>query len=125
MRTLRAHPYRAGIVIWMLFVGIYTALFLAALQVFWGIALLLALNAAAFTVYGTDKLFAMGQSYRIPERVLWFSAFFGGPVGALLGMYVFRHKVSKTSFHLALALVILLELLITLFILSRFHLLTF
>lgn len=52
------------------------------------------------------------HGWRVPEYILYFAAFAGGPVGALLGMYIFRHKISKVSFQFSLALIILLEILL-------------
>ncbi len=125
MKPLRSNPYRVGLLIWILFLVTFSLVFFLNLHVFWIIDLLLVLNASAFAIYGVDKLFAIGHSYRIPERVLWLSAFAGGPAGALLGMYVFHHKVSKTSFKFSLSIVILVEIVIVLFVLNRLHVLAF
>jgi uncharacterized membrane protein YsdA (DUF1294 family) len=123
MKLLRTYPYRAGMLIWLLFLVIFSLVFFFNLHVFWLIDLLISLNCASFAIYGIDKLFAVGKNFRIPERVLWFSAFTGGPAGALFGMYVFHHKVSKKSFQLSLALVILVEVVIVLFVLTKLHIL--
>lgn len=83
-------------------------------QISYLIMALLALNISAFTLYGLDKLLAVNHARRIPERVLYLAAFIGGAAGALAGMYVFHHKVSKTSFQFTLAVIILLEILLIL-----------
>ncbi|MFA5946024.1 MAG: DUF1294 domain-containing protein [Patescibacteria group bacterium] len=115
---LQRSPYRFAFFLWLMFSAIFFVLGLIELPLHWLLALLLAMNLSAFTIYGLDKLFAMGHLYRIPEKILWLSAFAGGPLGALLGMYIFRHKVSKISFQFWLAVVILLELGLALLILQ-------
>jgi uncharacterized membrane protein YsdA (DUF1294 family) len=35
--------------------------------------------------------------------------FLGGTIGALLGMLLFRHKISKTSFLLKFGLIVLIQ----------------
>src|SRR5690606_13306345 len=103
-----------GVIFWLVLV---LATFLVSLLHFfiaWPIALILALNVATFCLYGADKLFAVSKSWRVPEKILLVTAFLGGALGALIGMHVFRHKVSKKSFQFALAVVILAELAIIL-----------
>ncbi|HZW48730.1 MAG TPA: DUF1294 domain-containing protein [Bacillota bacterium] len=59
---------------------------------------LLLLNLWAFLLFGYDKLIAGGKKRRIPEKSLWLAALFGGAVGSLLAMKVFRHKTQHTNF---------------------------
>lgn len=59
---------------------------------------LITLNCFAFLIYGIDKWLAIAQKRRISELFLLSTAFVGGTLGAVLGMFIFRHKVSKTSF---------------------------
>lgn len=67
------------------------------------------INLNSFAVFGTDKRKAIKHQRRIPENVLLILAFLGGAVGAVLGMLVFRHKISKTSFIIKLTAVIILQ----------------
>ena len=53
---------------------------------------LIAVNLLAFALYGIDKWKARHNRWRIPESTLLLFAACGGSVGALLGMYLFRHK---------------------------------
>lgn len=78
----------------------------------WYLVLFAAINVATFVLYGIDKLLAVTQSRRIPERTLQFTAFLVGSPGALLAMKVFRHKTSKTSFQFVLAILVLVQILI-------------
>lgn len=68
-----------------------------------------ALNTATFLLYGTDKLAAIAGGARVPERLLFLTALFGSPAGGLAGMFVFRHKVSKTSFLFVFAVILLVQ----------------
>jgi uncharacterized membrane protein YsdA (DUF1294 family) len=63
---------------------------------------LLLINAAAFLLMLVDKLKAKKNRWRIPERTLFGSALLGGSIGAILGMYTFRHKTRHLSFTLGM-----------------------
>ena len=49
-------------------------------------------------LYGADKARAKRGAWRIPEKVLLGVSFFGGAVGGLLGMLLFRHKTRHWYF---------------------------
>ena len=51
-----------------------------------------ALSLIALFLYAVDKGRAKRKKWRIAESVLLSVGFFGGAVGALLGMNLFRHK---------------------------------
>lgn len=53
---------------------------------------LVIINIITFLLYGIDKYFAIKNMYRISEFILLFFSFIGGVVGALFGMYFFKHK---------------------------------
>ena len=57
-----------------------------------------AVSLITLILYGIDKLKACLGAWRIPERVLLGFSFFGGAVGGLLGMNLFRHKIRKWYF---------------------------
>lgn len=84
------------------------------LPVPWYVTLFVLINAATFVLYGVDKALAAAGARRIPERTLHVTAFLLGSPGALIAMNVFRHKTRKTSFQLALALLVLAQVLIVL-----------
>jgi len=50
------------------------------------------LSTVALLLYGIDKLKAKGGYWRISEAVLLSVGFFGGALGALLGMKLWHHK---------------------------------
>ncbi|MDD4850446.1 MAG: DUF1294 domain-containing protein [Gemmiger sp.] len=71
---------------------------------------LLAINVVAFILYGADKQRAKQGAWRIPERVLLGVAALGGSVGALGGMYTFRHKTRHPKFTLGVPLLLAAQL---------------
>ncbi|QPC98929.1 DUF1294 domain-containing protein [Qipengyuania soli] len=78
---------------------------------------LIAMNFAAFAMFGIDKARSEAGEWRIRESTLLTLALFGGLPGALAGRSLFRHKTRKKSFNEALRLVMLLYLLAMLYIL--------
>ena len=61
-------------------------------------ALIAVMSIVAFILYGVDKRKAKREAWRIPEAVLLGWGFFGGAIGALCGMKVFRHKTKHWYF---------------------------
>ena len=59
---------------------------------------LAAVSLAAFVMYGADKANAKAGAWRISEKVLLLTGFFGGAAGALLAMFLFRHKTKHWYF---------------------------
>jgi cell wall-associated NlpC family hydrolase/uncharacterized membrane protein YsdA (DUF1294 family) len=72
------------------------------------------INGLTFFIYGLDKVKAMNNRYRIPEKVLLMWAFFG-PIGGFLGMQLFRHKTKKTKFKVTVPLFLFLHIFIFVF----------
>lgn len=56
------------------------------------------MSVIAFALYGIDKRKAIKHKWRIKEIMLLSFGFFGGAVGALLGMKVFHHKTKHWYF---------------------------
>ena len=57
-----------------------------------------ALSAVALILYAADKRKAKKKRWRIPEKILLGVGFFGGAIGALLGMNLFHHKTKHWYF---------------------------
>lgn len=71
---------------------------------------LFALNTLGFILMYVDKNRARKRQYRISEKTLWVTAFLGGAIGEMLGMYVFRHKTKHRAFKWGLPLLSILYL---------------
>ncbi|NML69939.1 DUF1294 domain-containing protein [Chryseobacterium sp. RP-3-3] len=75
------------------------------------IYILLIINLFTFLIFGWDKRLSIQHKRRISESTLLGFAFIGGTLGAILGMLIFRHKVSKRSFLLKFVGAVLLQVL--------------
>jgi uncharacterized membrane protein YsdA (DUF1294 family) len=51
-------------------------------------------------LYALDKQRAKNGGWRIPEKLLLAVGFFGGAIGGLCGMGIFRHKTKHWYFYL-------------------------
>ena len=80
---------------------------------------LLLINAAAFVLMLADKVKARKNRWRIPERTLIGSALLGGSIGALLGMYTFRHKTRHLKFTLGVPAILIAQMILTVWIISK------
>jgi uncharacterized membrane protein YsdA (DUF1294 family) len=67
-------------------------------------------NIFSFILFGIDKRKAIKHQRRISEFTLLSVTFLGGTVGALLGMAVFRHKISKRNFLLKFGFLVLIQI---------------
>jgi len=56
------------------------------------------LNFINFLLFGYDKFLARRGGWRIPEKSLLGLTLFGGGIGGLAGMLLFRHKTRKNFF---------------------------
>ena len=70
---------------------------------------LAAVNLWAFGLMGFDKRRARQGGRRVRERTLFLSALLGGSLGALLGMYLFRHKTRHWYFVWGIPLILLAQ----------------
>ena len=85
--------------------------------IFW-ISILL-INVIFFAVMGIDKRIAVSNGKkggkkrrRVPENTLLAGSFFGGGLGVLAGMLLFRHKTRKWKFRLGVPLLLAADLVI-------------
>ena len=68
---------------------------------------LIIVNATAFLLMLADKLKAKHGAWRIPEATLMGIAAIGGSIGALAGMYLFRHKTKHIKFTLGIPVILI------------------
>ena len=66
-------------------------------------------NAVAFFLMLADKAKAKKKKWRIPEATLIGSAIIGGSIGALAGMYTFRHKTKHPKFTVGIPVILVLQ----------------
>lgn len=59
---------------------------------------LVLISLVAFWQYASDKMRAKNDLWRIPEGALLALGFFGGAIGALIGMNWLRHKTKHWYF---------------------------
>ena len=67
-------------------------------------------NLIAFAVYGADKRRAKKDKRRVPEKTLFLLALIGGSVGALAGMYTYRHKTRHRYFVWGIPAIMLVQI---------------
>ena len=83
------------------------------------LAYLLIVNAAAFLLMLVDKIKAKKNLWRIRESTLILSAVLGGSIGALAGMYTFRHKTLHRKFTIGIPAILILQVAAVLYFLLK------
>ena len=73
---------------------------------------LVVINLVAFLMFGVDKSRARKHQWRVAERSLFLVALVGGSLGAICGMFFFRHKTKHWYFRLGLPLILLVQILL-------------
>lgn len=81
---------------------------------------LLAVNLLTFATYGIDKYKARHARWRVREASLLLLAAFGGSIGALLGMHLFRHKTQHKKFRYGVPLILLAQVAVAVFCYYRY-----
>lgn len=77
---------------------------------------LIFINIASFILFGIDKSKAEKKEWRISEASLLGISFFGGSIGALMGMVIFKHKLSKKKFYIGIPCLLILNKIVELII---------
>ena len=83
---------------------------------------LIGINVLTFLLYGIDKWRAQRDRWRIPEDTLIWLAIVGGSIGALLGMYLFRHKTKRRKFTIGIPVILAVQLVLAYFLLPQLFL---
>ena len=81
---------------------------------------LILINAAGFSLMLADKRRAKRNLWRISERALIAVALLGGSVGAIAGMYQFRHKTKHLKFVVGLPVILALQILGSIWLYGHF-----
>lgn len=80
---------------------------------------LVIMNVIAFAAMGVDKSRAKRGAWRIPEKTLFSLSLLGGSIGALAGMYTFRHKTKHLKFVAGMPAVLVCHILLAAVLLYR------
>ncbi len=68
------------------------------------------MNLLSFLLMGVDKYKSRHNLWRISQKKLFFVSLIGGAVGSVLGMKIFRHKISKLKFKIVMALITIINI---------------
>lgn len=77
---------------------------------------LLCISLVSVVVTVVDKLAAIAQKRRVPERTLITLSAFGGSIAMLVTMLIIRHKTRKPKFMIGIPLIILVQLILILLV---------
>ena len=81
---------------------------------------LIGINLIAFLAMYIDKRRAQYGKWRIKEHTLFVLAFLGGSIGAIIGMYTFRHKTQKARFFIGFPVILIAEVVLAILIYNDF-----
>ena len=73
---------------------------------------LITINIITFIIFGIDKLKAIKKKNRIKNITLFTLSILGGSIGALLGMYLFRHKTKTWYYVYGIPSILILQIII-------------
>ncbi len=76
---------------------------------------LIIINVVTLAAYALDKINSMEGRTRIRIVTLLGLAFIGGSIGAIVAMYLFRHKTRKDYFTVGVPLIIIMQVVLLLY----------
>ncbi|WP_440896069.1 DUF1294 domain-containing protein [Amphibacillus sp. Q70] len=68
------------------------------------------INIIGLLMMKIDKRKAKQGKWRTPERYIWLISLFGGSLGTLLGMKLYRHKTKHIQFRIGLPLIFIIQM---------------
>ncbi|MCC3867097.1 DUF1294 domain-containing protein [Terrisporobacter mayombei] len=71
------------------------------------------INLIGFFIMNIDKKKAINNTYRIPEKNLFFICIIGGSLGLLMGMYKFHHKTKHNKFVYGVPLLLIANIIMS------------
>lgn len=83
------------------------------------IVYLVVINFISFAAFAIDKINAIEGRSRIRIITLLGLAFVGGSIGALLGMYILRHKIRVDYFTVGIPLIMIMQVVVVFFLMNR------
>ena len=81
---------------------------------------LIVINIITFIAMYIDKKRAKMGKWRIKEHTLFLLALLGGSIGAIAGMYTFRHKTQKARFFIGFPVILIIQILLGFMIYNDF-----
>ena len=82
------------------------------------IVYLVVINFISFAAFAIDKINAIEGRSRIRIITLLGLAFVGGSIGALLGMYILRHKIRVDYFTVGIPLIMIMQVVVVFFLMN-------
>lgn len=74
------------------------------------------INIFGFIIMKVDKQKAINHKWRISEKLLILIAIFGGSIGILVGMRIWRHKTKHPLFYIGVPVILLIQILIDFYV---------
>lgn len=81
--------------------------------------IMLIMSTITFILYFSDKQKAKAGAWRIRESTLILLSFLGGSVGAMLGMFLLRHKTKHIKFRILIPFSFILHLVLILLLVFK------
>ena len=79
---------------------------------------LVVINLVTFAAFAVDKIAAIKQKPRIRIVTLLSLSFAGGSIGALIAMYLLRHKIRKDYFTVGVPLTLVMQMVVIFFLMN-------
>ena len=77
---------------------------------------LVIINIFSLAIFGIDKKKAERKKWRISEAFLLGVSILGGSIGSLIGMVIFKHKLSKKKFYIGIPCILIINKIINIWI---------
>lgn len=81
---------------------------------------LILINLFGIWIMYWDKRKAKYGKWRTPEKTLLLVAMFGGSIGTIIGMHIFRHKTQKLKFVLGFPTILIAQIVIIIYFLVKY-----
>ena len=81
---------------------------------------LLIINLIGLLIMFIDKKKAIKGKWRIPEKTLMLIALFGGSIGTIIGMHIFRHKTKQLKFIIGFPTILITQIILIVYFLIKF-----
>ena len=82
---------------------------------------LLMINIFTMYTFFLDKSKAKNKKWRIKERTLFLLSIFGGSMGAIIGMKLFKHKTKHWYFKYGLPFILIIQIILTIYLTVKFY----